>query len=180
MLLINYIKQHSIMRFFITITTICLFLAGCSSNSSKKGEPTPLGELFTIEQIQTLPQDSSKNGQLISIEGYAMSCSMMKMIKLGKKNTLTLRTSPDCKDGQDIIMAQIYFSSNKNSSVTFGSSEEPRNFFIFEDDKSFSAQTDDYQKIKADGTKLIFSGILSYNDYLNKYELDVKSIHQPK
>lgn len=161
--------------------SVCLLIASCSTEA-KKGEPTAIGEPISIEQIEALPQDSSRNGELVSIEGYAMSCSMLKIVNIGKSNSLTLRTSPDCKDGKDIITINILFDSvPKKGMITFGSeSEETRNYFIFNDDKTFSVMTDDYQKIIVNNTKLIFSGKLQYDSYIKRYELNVVSIHTVK
>lgn len=163
------------MKFLLTLMSICLLITSCSTEA-KKERPTAQGEPITLEQIQVLPQDSSKNGQLVSVE----ACSMMKMIKQGKANSLQLRTSANCKEGENIILANIYFSSEKGKNRGSVGLKELRNLFIFEDDKSFSVITDDYQNITADGTKLIFSSKLQFDVYLKRYELNVESIHTTK
>jgi len=150
--------------------TLCLFLViGCTT----KHEPTTIGELLTTEQALNLPADNSMDGKIVAIDGYPGLCKRMNLLKINKRNLVSIHTESDCK-ADELPAVNIYFIDGKGT-ILFG--DEPRNQVIFGDDKKMIFITDDYQKVP-EGGMLRFSGKLVYEN--NAYHLEDISIHQIK
>ncbi|NDW19475.1 hypothetical protein D0T53_11220 [Dysgonomonas sp. 216] len=153
------------MKKMLLLALSVLFLVGCTT----KGDPTPEGEFFTLEQIEGLPADNSLDGKIITLEGYPGLCKSMNLIKIKKRNKISIHSEANCQ-GTQLIMANLFFIDGKGTLI-FG--DEPRNQVIFADDKSITYITDDYQKLPSD--KFRFTGKLVFEE--GGYYLNDVSIH---
>ena len=145
-----------------------LLIVSCAKN----GTPSSRAELWTAEQIKSLPKDASMNKKQISAEGYLSFCDMYNGVTMGKNNVMELRTEPDCK-GEKLIDVSINFNTSEK---LFG--EKYRNYATVEDktfnNSSIKFMTDDYQEVP--NGKLKFSGTLLFVN--GHYELQDVVIYQ--
>ncbi|MTG97024.1 MULTISPECIES: hypothetical protein [Myroides] len=142
---------------------LLLFSAMILTSCEKKGEPSPVGELYSAEQILNLPKDKSLDGKLIQVEGYISFCSK-RPLRMNSKNKITITTEQYCQ-GTKLIDANIFMSSASVSYKPGG--ETPRNYISVTDINKVTADSmvfilDDYsedsnEKFMISG-KLLFDG----------------------
>ena len=153
-----------------TILVAGIFFTSCIH----KGEPSQVGELITVEQLKSLPDDDSWNLKLVAVDAYLSYCG--HLIKFDQKNTAVITTEPSCKSDR-LIDAKISIKDSESKSVLLGG-KEPNNYISMPKSslgiENSEFVLDDYQKVGYQ-EKLRISGTLIYDN--GKYYMNDVTLH---
>jgi len=157
---------------------VSIFFAGIFFTSCiHKGKPSQVGELITIEQLQSLPSDDSWNLKLVAVDAYLSYCG--RLIKFDQRNTAVITTEPSCKSDR-LIDAKIVIKDAESKSVLLGG-KEPNNYIAMPKSnlgiENSEFVLDDYQKVGYQ-EKLRISGTLIYDN--GKYYMNDVTLHTIK
>ena len=156
---------------------VCIFAGIFFLSCTHKGKPSQVGELITIEQLQSLPSDESWNLKLVAVDAYLSYCG--RLITFDKKNKAVITTEPSCKSDR-IIDVKIVIKDAESKSVLLGG-KEPNNYISMPKSnlgiENSEFILDDYRKVGYQ-EKLRISGTLIYDS--GKYYMNDVTLHNIK
>ena len=156
---------------------VCIFAGMFFISCTHKGKPSQVGELITIEQLQSLPSDDSWNLKSVAVDAYLSYCG--RLIKFDQKNKAVITTEPSCKSDR-LIDANIAIRNSESKSVLLGG-KEPNNYIAMPKSnlgiENSEFVLDDYQKVGYQ-EKLRISGTLIYDN--GKYYMNDVTLHTIK
>ena len=152
----------------VGIFVVGMLFVSCTT----KGEPSQVGELVTVEQLKSLPNDDSWNLKSVAVDAYLSYCH--GLIKFNQRNKAVITTEPGCKSDR-LIEANIAIKDADDKSVLLGG-EESRNYVSMSKSNLNIEESefvlDDYQKVGYQ--KMRISGTLVYDNgeyYMNDVTL---------
>ncbi|MDM0111774.1 hypothetical protein QTI66_06405 [Variovorax sp. J22R133] len=168
----------SIFKFMGPATLLAASLCGCNQMTTEP--PTNPGRLLVGDEIRLVTDGKSLNGQRVSIDGYALFCSLNGMYRSGNVVDIEIHATRDCRS-RTIAAAKVRLLRESAASPgLMASGVRPRNAVLIGDifsNEHVKFLTDDYTVLPPKGVVRV-SGVVNYqSDRAGSPELEGISLH---